>query len=215
MRQLTVCLCLASATLNARSAAARPENAPAIDAQPEHAWSCSLALAVYIVPDSHEYVQPTVEADHGPLHLEARYNYEALDTASIFVGWNCSVGEELVFDFTPMIGLVFGDASGIAPGFETALTWKQIEFYAEAEYFLDSDSRDDRFFYLWSELSWRPADCFRVGIAGQRTRAYSSDVDIQRGPLVGVTLENLDLTAYVFNLDEGDPTFVFAATFGF
>lgn len=225
MRQLMVCLCLASAALNAPTAAARPEPAPApppaapsehaIDAEPEHAWSCSLALAVYIVPDSHEYVQPTFKADLDALHLEARYNYEDLDTASLFIGWNFSFGDELTLELTPMIGAVFGETSGVAPGLEATLAWRQLELYTEAEYVFDSSDNDDNFFYMWTELSWYPVETFRIGAVAQRTRAYHSDADVERGLLLGISFENIDFAAYAFEFWQSDPTYVFSVTVNF
>src|SRR5437868_3632840 len=53
----------------------------------EKAWSFSLAAYAYFVPDSRDYVQPTFMADRDWLHLEARYNYEALDSGSVWVGY--------------------------------------------------------------------------------------------------------------------------------
>ena len=81
-------------------------------------WSFAASAYTYVVPDDHDYVQPTVTADRGWLHLEARYNYEALDTGSAWVGYNFSGGETLAWEFTPMIGGVFGDTTGIAPGLQ-------------------------------------------------------------------------------------------------
>jgi hypothetical protein len=45
-------------------------------------WLFSASAHGYIVPDGRDYVQPTLTADHGRLHLEARYDYEELDTGS-------------------------------------------------------------------------------------------------------------------------------------
>ena len=42
----------------------------------------------------------------------------------------------------------------------------------------------------------------------QRTCAYESDRDIQRGLLVGVNDKKLDLGAYFFNPDDEEPTLV-------
>ena len=55
------------------------------------AWSFSASAYTYIVPDCREYVQPTFTADRGWLHLEARYNYESLETGSAWIGYNFSV----------------------------------------------------------------------------------------------------------------------------
>lgn len=67
-------------------------------------WAFSASAYAYFVPDSRNYVQPTVTADRRWLHLEARYNYEGLDTGSAWVGYNFHVGEKLSLDFTPMLG---------------------------------------------------------------------------------------------------------------
>ena len=43
-------------------------------------------------------------ADRGPLHLEARYGYEAKDSRSAFVGWTFSGGETVSWELTPLLG---------------------------------------------------------------------------------------------------------------
>ena len=48
----------------------------------DKAWSLAASAYTYFVPDSANYVQPTFTADRGWLHLEARYNYEALHAGS-------------------------------------------------------------------------------------------------------------------------------------
>ena len=45
-------------------------------------WSGSASLFTYAVPEEDDFVQPTVGVDHDWLHLEARFNYEDIDTAS-------------------------------------------------------------------------------------------------------------------------------------
>ncbi|HWX33594.1 MAG TPA: hypothetical protein VNZ53_39970 [Steroidobacteraceae bacterium] len=44
----------------------------------------------------------------------------------------------------------------------------------------------------------------------QRTHAYQTDRDIQRGLLLGFAYKRLEMTAYVFNPDESKPTIVIA-----
>ena len=103
----------------------------------EEAWSFSASATTYIVPDFQEYVQPTFTADRGWLHLEARYNYENLETGSAWIGYNFSGGEKLEWEFTPMLGGVFGDTTGIAPGYKFSLTYWKIEFSSEGECVFD------------------------------------------------------------------------------
>ena len=175
----------------------------------QRAWSFSASALTYVVPDSQNYVQPTVTADHGAFHLEARYNYENLHTGSAWVGYNFNGGEKLTWEVTPMLGGVFGDTAGVAPGFKGSLNWWKLELYGEGEYVFDSGESSDSFAYEWSEFTLAPAAWWRFGMVTQRTRAYKSDRDIQRGVLAGVSLKHLKLTAYLFNPDEDKPSFVF------
>ena len=155
-------------------------------------------------------MQPTITADCNWLHLEARYNYEALDTGSAWAGYNFSGGKKLAWEVTPMLGGVFGDTSGIAPGYTGSLTWWKLELYSEGEYLFDTRDSSGSFFYNWSELTVAPVDWLKLGMVTQRTRAYQTDRDIQRGFLVGLSYKQVSFTTYVFNPDESKPTVVLA-----
>jgi len=181
----------------------------------EKAWSFSASISTYILPNDREYVQPTLTADRGWLHLETRYDYENLETGSAWVGYNFSGGKKLEWEFTPMLGGVFGNTTGIAPGYKLSLTYWKFELSSEGEFVFDTGNSEGSFFYTWSELSVSPVDWFRFGLVGQRTRAYQSDVDIQRGLLVGFSYKKIDFTTYVFNLDQGKPTWVFSVGVSF
>ena len=119
-------------------------------------------------------MQPTIRADRGWLHLEARYNYEALDTGSAWIGYNFSVGEKLNLEFTPMLGAVFGKTTGVAPGYEFTLSWRKLQLYSEGEYVFDTGDSAASFFYKWSELTLAPVDWFRFGLVVQRTKVYKT-----------------------------------------
>jgi hypothetical protein len=192
-------------------------NAPPTVAEPEadKSWSFSASAYAYFVPDSREYVQPTFTADRDWLHLEARYNYENLETGSAWIGYNFGGGKKLTWELTPMLGGVFGNTTGIAPGYKGSLSWWKLELYSEGEYVIDTGHSSLSFFYNWSELTLAPVEWFRFGLVTQRTRAYQTDRDIQRGVLAGFSYKKLDLTAYVFNPDESRPTVVVAAGLSF
>ncbi|HNQ89060.1 MAG TPA: hypothetical protein PKM73_10635 [Verrucomicrobiota bacterium] len=171
-------------------------------------WSFSVSAYSYFVPAEREYVQPTFSADRGWLHLEARYNYEDLETGSAWVGYNLGGGETLEWELTPMLGGVFGNTTGIAPGCKGSLSWRKLELYSEGQYVFDTDDSSGSFFYNWSELTMAPTDWFRFGLVTQRTRLYDADRDIQRGLMVGFTFKQLDVAGYVFDPDESRPTVV-------
>ena len=184
-------------------------------ATPAPAWSFEASVITYFLPDEGNYAQPTIAADRGWLHLSARVNYEDLNTGSIWFGYNWSGGETVEWALTPKLGGVFGQTDGVAPGYNGSLSWRRIEFYSEGEYVFDADDSADSFFYNWSELTFAPADWFRVGLVTERTRVYETERDIQRGLLVGITYKNLDVTTYVFNPDDSKPVVMLSVAFSF
>ena len=96
-----------------------------------------------------------------------------------------------------------GKTNGLAPGFEATLSWRKLQFYGEGEYVFDKDNSSDSYFYLWSEATYAPTEWFRFGLVGQRTRAYRTEVETQRGFLARFTYKKADLTAHVFNPGTG------------
>jgi hypothetical protein len=204
---------LAGGTARAQATMGTPParaTAPAVQPAPEteKAWSFSASLYTYVPPDEPNFVQPTVSADRGWLHLEGRFNYEDLDTGSAWLGYNFSVGETVTLDITPMVGVVFGNTTGIAPGYKGSLGWRRLALSSETEFVIDAGSSDDSFLYTWSELEVAPVDWCRFGLVVQRTKAYQTEFDIQRGFFVGVSYKGLDVTTYVFNPDASRPTVV-------
>jgi hypothetical protein len=138
--------------------------------------------------------------NHGSLRLEARYNYEARHSTSIFAGWKfAGGGGDVTYEVTPIVGGLFGDASGVIPGLEASVAWRNFDVYVEAEYVRDLDVKGDSYFYMWSELGWRPVEWLRLGLVGQRTRVVDTDRDIQRGVFAQATLGAATVGIYAFN----------------
>lgn len=189
--------------------------APTLEQPSGRKWSFGASLYAYFVPDAREYVQPTATADRDWLHLEARYNYEDMDTGSAWLGYNFSGGDKLTWELTPMLGGIFGNTTGIAPGYKGLLGWWKLELYSEGEFVLNTGDSSESFFYNWSELTLSPVDWFRFGLVTQHTRAYETDRDIQRGLLLGFSWKRLDATTSLFNLDDDKPTVVVSFGFSF
>ena len=195
----------ATIELPATTAPAEAEPAPA---PTPAAWAFSASTYAYILPQGGDYVNPNLTADRDWLHLEARYNYEALDTGSLWLGYNLSWGEELTLGLTPMLGGVFGHLNGVAPGYLVSAGYGGLALSGQGEYVFDTGMGSGSFFYSWTELSYAPIDWGRIGVVIQRTNAYHSDLDVQRGLLVGFSHGPLQLTTYVFDIGQADPTVV-------
>jgi hypothetical protein len=170
-------------------------------------WAYSITGSYYSFRNQDDFVLAVATAEKGPLHLEARYNYEAQDSGSLFVGWKFSGGTKLTWELTPILGAVFGQMEGIAPGFEAAIGYSIVDFYTETEYVRDLEVRQDSFTYSWNELGFSPLEWLRFGLVSQRTKVYQSDRDIQRGGFVQIMYRKVTAGVYVFNPDDSDNRF--------
>ncbi len=177
-------------------------------------WNFNTGIYSYFVPDDF-FILPIVKAETDKLHLEFRYNYEDRNTISAWAGYIFETGDELEFTATPMAAIVAGQTNGAAPGLELDLIYSDFELYSESEYLFNFDDGASNFFYSWNELTYSPAEFIWLGIAGQRTRAYKSDVEIQRGLLIGSGYNNWEINAYVFNLGLDNPFTVLSLTIDF
>jgi len=173
-------------------------------AQP--AWEFALTAYPTVVQDAdNNYTSAIATADRGPLHLEARYSYEAVGARSAFVGWNFSGGETLTWEITPLLGGVWGPLQAFVPGVELSLAYGRFDFYLEGEYV---DDGDEPYTYAWSELGFAAQDWLRIGLAVQRTRIFGDDRDVQRGPFAQVSWDRFTLGGYWFNPGADDQIFV-------
>jgi hypothetical protein len=161
-------------------------------------WSITAAANLYFVP-SDFFILPIVRADRNWLHLESRYNYEDRNTVSVWGGYNFEGGKEFTYALTPMLGGVVGNTDGIAPGLEITLDYKRFIFYSESEYLFEFSGSENHFFYVWTELGFQILKPFSAGVLIQRTKAFKSDFEVQRGLWAAYNFKHFTVQGYVFN----------------
>lgn len=195
MTLLTACLAVCVA------AAAQAPATPASSQPPANNWEYSFTFDAFFVPDDVNYGNPVFSADHKWLHLEARYNYENLHTGSLWAGYNFTWGKSVVLDVTPMLGAVFGRTNGIAPGCEASLSYKKFALSISNEFVITPPDSSNSFYYTWPQVTYSPMSWLKVGGVAQRTKAYHTAFDVQRGFLVAFNHKNWEATTYIFNPD--------------
>lgn len=182
--------------------------------EPGPAWAFG-ATAYYYADADPDFLLPIATADRGPLHLEARWNYEDQKTLSAWLGWTFETGEALTLSVTPMVGGVVGRTDGLAPGVELSLAWRAFELYVEDEYVVTFGSGNEDYFYNWSELSWHAPFGLRAGVSTQRLKSRNSDLALDRGPMLGWTFGDLSLSGYAYNPFSDDAFLVLGASLVF
>jgi hypothetical protein len=171
-------------------------------------WEFGVTAYPTQVRGGDNYTAEIAVADRGPLHFEARHNYEAIDATSAFVGWTFSGGETLTWELTPLLGGVGGTKHAFVPGLEASVTWGRLDYYIEGEYVRDRNEQADSYTYAWSELGFKAFEWLRVGAAAQRTRVYGGDRELQRGPFAQVSWRRAKIGAYWFNPGSNEQVFV-------
>ena len=199
----------AAATPGAAGAAA---DAPGADLLPADLGAAAYG---YVVPHQPNFVTALGWADVRWLHVEGRYNYEALRTGSVFLGVRAAWSSLVRLKITPMLGGTFGDLIGLVPALRFSLAWWKLDLSSESEFVVDLHDAGRSFFYDWTELGFSPLAWLRVGAAMERDQIIQNSLLVQRGLFAGVTLRFVSLTFYEFNVGWTSPTFVFAlsATF--
>jgi len=174
----------------------------------ERDWKATATAYAYFVPEQSDFVMVIVPVQIGRVHVEARYNYEALRSGSGFVGFDGAWGREVRMHVSPMIGAVVGALDGWVPALRWTLSWWKLDIFSESEVVFDLADPHDSFFYNWSELGFTPLEWLRGGIAIQRSRVFQTRLDIQRGVFVSATFRRVTVSLYEFNLFWTTPTWV-------
>ncbi len=204
-------LVAAMLALSVVPAAARA--AEALDAaQAPGALKPVLYVDAYFQSGETSYLVPTLFLDRGPLHLEARYNYEDFDTASFFAGYTFTFfGEEDYLKLTPMLGAVAGNAKGLAPGLEVEARWGRLAYWLETEYFFDLGDSASSYFYSWSELDLYALPWLWIGGSLQRMKLVQTATEVDVGPALGFGppgTPGWTVTVYAYGLSRSSPLFM-------
>ncbi len=132
-------------------------------------------------------------------YAEARYNYEDIQTFSLYAGRVFSGKDNLSWSVTPMIGGMAGKLNGGSFGLNSAISYGKFNFSSEAQYSVSAATHQDNFFYNWSELWYEPFDWVYTGIALQHTRMFASNSLVDPGVLLGFSYNQWSFPLYSFN----------------
>jgi hypothetical protein len=168
-------------------------------------WDVYLNTIGFLIPGGGSYGSPNLQASRGRLHLEARYNWEDLETGSFFAGRKFSLDKALSIDVTPMAGVVLGKTTGVAPGLLLDISYKRLAIESQSEYVFATNVVQD-FYNVWTETTYEFVDWFRAGAVVQRNKAFRTKVENQYGLIVNFSYRRADLTVYGFDLGRGNPS---------
>jgi hypothetical protein len=146
-------------------------------------------------------------------YAELRYNYEELQTFSIYLGKNFSGGENFSYSFTPIAGRIMGDMNGYSIGLNTDLEYKKLFFSSQSQYSASVNDRHQNFFFAWSELGYKPLKWFYAGVALQNTHVHKTNAKCEPGLLVGLEFDRLSVPVYALSPASENRYFIIGINF--
>jgi len=130
----------------------------------------------------------------GNWYFEARGNYEAINSASLYLGKTFDKKGLISYSVTPMAGLVTGSFNGGSVGADVALDYKKISFSSQSQYTFAIKNPARNFTYSWSDLTYQLKGWMAAGVSLQQTRGV-----LEKGILLTGVYKNWSLPLYVFN----------------
>ena len=132
-------------------------------------------------------------------YAEMRYNYEALKTASVYLGKSISKKGELNYTVTPMLGMVFGNYTGGSLAMNIDVEYKKIFLSMQTQYTVNRDGVKNNFFFNWTDIGYQPLHWFYAGVSTQQTQLYKARFKSEYGMLVGFLIKKITIPVYVFS----------------
>jgi hypothetical protein len=129
---------------------------------------------------------------------ELRYNYEDVQTLSVYAGKTINASKTVECSITPMLGFSTGRFTGVSLAANSEITWKQFYISSQSQYSIGIKKESESFLFNWSELAYNITPRFYTGLSMQYTR-QSRQTDIEPGLLAGITFNTVSIPIYVFS----------------
>jgi hypothetical protein len=130
---------------------------------------------------------------------EARYNYEAEQSLSLYAGRTFRKRDTLSYCITPLAGIVIGKFKGAAVGMNMGLDYKNLFFSAAPEYIFSGEKENGSFFFNWSELVYQITKHICAGFALQQTCVHNTMMLWEPGIEAGISFGEWTFPVYAFN----------------
>jgi hypothetical protein len=146
-------------------------------------------------------------------YAEARYNYEDMETFSLYLGRSFSGEKSIAYSFTPMVGVSMGKFKGISTALNVDLELDQFFFSAQSQYSRSTPKGkgSDDFFYSWSEAGYQPLNWLYAGASFQQTYTEYERL-LEPGVLLGFSFSRFSIPVYGFDLFNNSRYFIIGFT---
>src|SRR4051812_3367456 len=112
-----------------------------------------MKLEQYHVVDPHQAYtyMPVMHYQHKKnWYAEARYNYEEVETFSLYLGRAFTGGNDLNYSFVPMLGGSMGKFKGVSTALNIELEYNKFFFSSQSQYSMPTSQYGQNYWYSWS-----------------------------------------------------------------
>ncbi|HEV8282901.1 MAG TPA: hypothetical protein VGQ09_01255 [Chitinophagaceae bacterium] len=133
------------------------------------------------------------------LYAQARYNYEDMQTVSLYLGRSFFKQGDFSYNLIPLAGAVTGRFNGGSLGLTTEFGYKNFFASSQSQYSFSYKNKYSNFFYTWAEAGFQPLKWLFGGISVQQTQVYNTTNQFESGLLIGFSFKKWSLPLYAFN----------------
>jgi len=153
-----------------------------------------------VSPDQPYMYMPVMHYQHKKnWYAEARYNYEEVETFSLYLGKAFTGGNNLNYSFVPMLGGSVGKFKGISTGLNIDLEYNKFFFSSQAQYSMPTSQYGQYFWYSWSEVGYQSLKWLYAGLSVQHTHLRLIGHELQPGLMIGFTFNRFTIPVYTFD----------------
>ncbi|HRQ31394.1 MAG TPA: hypothetical protein PLU49_15035 [Saprospiraceae bacterium] len=140
-------------------------------------------------------------------YFEWRYNYEDINTLTMYIGRPFSHGEKLIYEIVPMAGISFGQTLGISFGLKLFAEYKGLSFVSEGQLTCDLKRNENSFIYNRSDLSYWVTHHIGIGIAHQVYAVFTEKTKHVEGPMLSFSFNEVELQFAVLDFSKHEMSF--------
>jgi hypothetical protein len=164
----------------------------------------------YTLGDRNKFDVVPIVYFQNPKHwyFEGRYNFEATDCMSAYIGKIYEKKSAISYSIIPVVGLVMGSIKGGSVGVNLQADFKKVTFTSQGQYTFSVKDKHQNFTYSWSELAYNITPFFAAGISVQQTGEFDTKNKFDKGPFLQFSFSRWTLPFYVFDKGENGRQYV-------
>lgn len=132
-------------------------------------------------------------------YAEARYNYDAVNSLSIYTGKTFERKSKLSFSLNTIAGIVTGGFKGGSIAVNADAEYKKLSFSLQSQYTFSVENKSLNYIYMWSDISCQIFNYLSAGISLQQTNGNNTEVIVEKGFFVKAASGKWTIPLYFFN----------------